>query len=45
MAWINIDIGDKLHKKLKAKAVEEERDIKEVVREAIERYIEGGKRK
>lgn len=40
MAWININIGDKLHKKLKAKAVEEERDIKEVVKEAISKYLE-----
>lgn len=40
MAWININIGDDLHKKVKVKAAEEGKEIREVVIKAIREYLE-----
>jgi len=39
MAWININIGEDLHKKIRVKAAEEGKGIREIIIEAIEKYI------
>lgn len=39
MGWINVNIGDTLHRKVKARAAEEGKKIEEVVVEALEDFL------
>lgn len=43
MGWINVNIGDTLHRKVKARAAEEGKKIEEVVVEALEDFLGMGR--
>ena len=39
------DVPAALYKAVKVRSIEEERDLKDLVAEALRRYLEGGKKK